>query len=403
MSYRDELPASLPSQKTECRVLQIFSRLGIGGAETWLIAFLKYFDGLKDDLPVRLRFDICLTSGQKGHFDEEASALGANLFYLNYTRKTLPVFIRRFRSILAEGRYHAIHDHQDYTAGWHFLFGLGHLPPVRIAHVHNPSANIAFFSRSQIRRGTLLAGKNLLAHFATHIMGTSMQVITEYGFDEPAFRRVKLGTAHCGFDVTRYKGDHRVAHDGLCKEFGWPNEVKILLFVGRLDSNLNQKNPGFALDVARDCIARDPGVRLLMAGDGEFVRKELEDRVRGWGLQEKIRLIGPRGDVPRLMLGSDLFLLTSLSEGLGMVAVEAQAAGLKVLASDTTPRECVAHPDMIRFKSLGEGVGAWTGEALRFLKQPCIDASACNLAVMDSPFSIENSAQRLLRLYTGIE
>jgi glycosyltransferase involved in cell wall biosynthesis len=385
--------------KTDYRILHVFSTLGVGGAETWLMALLKYIDKIKEELPFRIKFDVCLTGGNKGVFDDEATSLGAKLFYLRYNRNNLPTFIRGFRAILADGRYHAIHDHQDYTAGLHFLFGLGHLPPVRVAHVHNPMIHMESYSTSPLRRFTVESGKRLLAHLATHIIGTSRQVVSEYGFDDDRFKRVKRGAVHCGFDVARFQGDFDRSHEDICKEFGWENTAIILLFVGRLNSNLNQKNPGFALEVAKECIFKNSEFRFLIAGDGEDVKMELEDRVKRWGLQESIRLIGPRTDIPRLMSGSNLFLFPSVAEGLGMVAVEAQAAGLRVLASDAVPRECEVVPDMVMFKPLDPGPSVWAEEAMRLLNLPRPDQSACNLTVRNSPFSIENSANELLNLY----
>jgi glycosyltransferase involved in cell wall biosynthesis len=362
------------------------------------MALLKYFDQIKNDLPVRLRIDICLTGGV-GEFDEEARALGAKLFYLPYSRKSLHRFIPAFRRILSKGRYHAIHDHQDYVAGMHFLFGLGHLPPIRIVHVHNPSVNIAFFSSSLVRRSVLLTGKHLLRYFATHILGTSRQIITEYGFDDRFFRNVPLRAAHCGFEVTRYQGRYQQLHSDLCKEFGWKETAKIILFVGRLDSNCNQKNPAFALDVGKVCIAKDPDIHMIVAGGGDEVRKELEAKTKSWALENRIRLIGIRSDVPRLMSGSDVLLFPSVAEGLGMVAVEAQAAGLRVLASDATPRECVVVPGMVEFLSLKESAAHWADAALRLINLPRPDSEECNETVRDSPFSIENSAATLLSIY----
>ena len=144
-------------------------------------------------------------------------------------------------------------------------------------------------------------------------------------------------------------------------------------------------------------------MRLLMAGDGEDEKPELEDRVRRWGLQEPIRLIGSRSDIPRLMMGSDLFMFPSVGEGLGMVAVESQAAGLRVLASDAVPRECEAVPGMVEFKPLDAGSSAWAEDVLRLISLPRPDEASCNLTVNNSPFSIENSANSLIRLYTGNE
>lgn len=391
------------SKNMEYRVLQVFSTLGVGGAETWLMALLRYIDKVKDKLPYRIKFDICLTSGNKGVFDDEAVSLGAKLYYLRYSRRNLPTFIRKFRTILKNGRYDAIHDHQDYMAGIHFMLGIGRLPPVRIAHVHNPVANLAFFFRSKARLAVLIGGKNLLAVRATHIIGTSRQVVTEYGFDADRFRKLKRSAVHCGFDVGRFALDYEKSRNAICMEFGWDRKATILLFVGRLNSELNQKNPGFALEVAKACIEKNPRIHLLMAGGGDETRKELEDRVRAWGLQKSILFIGSRSDIPRLMSGSDLLLFPSVAEGLGMVAVEAQAAGLRVLASDAVPRECEAMPGMVEFKPLDAGPLAWAAEVMRLMNLPRPDQTICNLAVRAGPFSIENSAASLLEIYTGLD
>lgn len=391
--------------KPELRVLQVFSVLGMGGAETWLMALLKYFHENEHSLPFRVRMDICLTGGSAAVFDQEARALGAQVFYIHYTRKTLIQFTRAFRKILKNGQYDAIHDHQDYSSGWHFLFGWGCLPPVRIAHVHNPFFCIAAHDANTARRLTLSAGKRLLSSLATHIAGTSREILGKYGFDDPSFKQLDIGATHCGFDVSRYRGSYQENHRDVCDEFGWNESSKILLFVGRLDTTFgegsNQKNPFFALEVARAAMALDLDIRMLIAGGGEDVGNALKDRVKSWGLEAKIRLIGVRRDIPRLMMGSDLLLFPSLEEGLGMVAVEAQAAGLHVLAADVVPHECVVLPEIVCFQSLNTPAASWASEALRLLKLPKPDPLVCNRSVEESAFSIENSARKLAALYSA--
>jgi len=391
--------------KPELRVLQVFSVLGMGGAETWLLSLLKYFHERKEDLPVKVKFDVLLTGGTRAVFDDQAITLGARLFYVPFTRANLAGFAREFRRILASGNYHAIHDHQDYIAGLHFLMGSARLPDVRVVQVHNPLLHIANYVNGPVRRLTSLAGKHLLRYFATDIMGTSLQVLGEYGLSKDSYHAVRLGAAHCGFDVSRFRGDSESTRTNLCDELGIKRDDKLILFVGRLDSHrdpkLNQKNPLFALEVARACVGRNAGVHLLMAGGGEPVRAELEAKVRTWGLEKNIRLLGLRSDIPRLMLGSDLLLLPSLAEGLGMVAVEAQAAGLRVLSSDTTPRECVVIPDLVQFQSLERGAACWANDVLRLVELPRPDLATCNSAVKNSAFSIESSAAQLLQLYAG--
>lgn len=384
--------------RPECRVLQVFSTLGVGGAEVWLLALLRYFHDLRNDLPVRLKIDILLTGGP-GDFDEEARSLGANLFYVPYSRKKLYRFIPAFRKILARGQYHAIHDHQDYVAGIHFLFGLGLLPPVRMVHVHNPAMNIQYFSSSVLRRAVLSAGKNLVGHLGTHILGTSRQLLTEYGFDDRLFDSLPRQAVHCGFDTKRYRRHNFEPDSDVRREFGWKQSTKVILFVGRLNSNLNQKNPAFALDVAKTCAAQDPDVCMLFVGGGEDIRAQLEAITLSCGLEHRIRFAGVRSDVPRLMLGSNLLLFPSVAEGLGMVAVEAQAAGLRVLASDTTPRECSVVANGVQFLALSDGADEWARTVLRMLDLPRPKGDHWNTLVRESAFSIDNSAAALLGMY----
>jgi glycosyltransferase involved in cell wall biosynthesis len=392
--------------KRELRVLQVFSGLGMGGAETWLMSLLKYFHEHNADSPVRVKFDVLLTGGEKAVFDDEAVALGARLFYLRFGRRNLVSFAREFRKILATGNYDAIHDHQDYIAGLHFLIGAGHLPPTRIAHVHNPLYHRISYADGPTRCLAQSAGKRLLSKLATHVMGTSKQILEEYGFAGRGFRDVKTGAAHCGFDVSRFQGDRTMAHQLLCRELSWDESAKVLLFVGRLDGAeieyqgelMNHKNPQFALAVARVCIARDPTVRLAMVGAGGAKRREFEQQVKEWGLGQEVCFLGARNDVSRLMLGANLLLFPSLAEGLGMVAVEAQAAGLPVLASDSTPRECVVIPGMVEFLQLGDSK-AWVNEALRLLNTDVPDIKRCNAAVAASAYAIEHSTSLLVDLY----
>lgn len=393
--------------KPEIRVLQVFSSLGMGGAETWLLSLLKYFHEAQNELPVRVKFDILLTGGAKDIFDDEAIALGARLFYVPFTRHDILSFIRKFRLILSNGNYHAIHDHQDYISGLHFLIGKRYLPPIRVAHVHNPLYHRDSYANGFLRQATLSAGKHLLGQFATHILGTSKQIVTEYGLDTLESRNVVLGAAHCGFDVKKYWGDRKRAHAEFCQELGWDESVKIILFVGRLEGVefmhkgrlMSHKNPAFALEVAKNCIERETKVRFVMVGAGETKRREFEARVKEWGLEQKIRLLGVRHDVTRLMLGSDLLLFPSLAEGLGMVVVEAQASGLPILASDTTPRECVVASALVNFLSLEAAPSQWADKVLQLINLEPPDLVLSNKAVRDSAFSIENSARKLLNIY----
>ena len=81
-----------------------------------------------------------------------------------------------------------------------------------------------------------------------------------------------------------------------------------------------------------------------------------------------------------------------------MVAVEAQAAGLPVLASDTVPRECVVVPELVRFRKVEAGQAAWADDLFQLAAQRLNIADA-NQRVAASAFSIDWSARALLKLY----
>src|SRR5438034_82160 len=173
------LLGSMSKPESPIKVLQVVDTLGMGGGETWLMEVLRLWSRNG-----KCRMDFLATSGNAGIFDDEARRLGAHIHYVRYGRAHLPKFVREFQRILKEGQYHAIHDHQDYASGWHFLIGRSRLPPVRITHVHNPAYQILNnYGVTVARRVTARIGRALVARYSTHITGTSLQSITEYGFD----------------------------------------------------------------------------------------------------------------------------------------------------------------------------------------------------------------------------
>ncbi|MGH6957219.1 MAG: glycosyltransferase [Caulobacteraceae bacterium] len=385
------------------RVLQVIDSLGVGGAETWLMALLRHWRSGADDI----RVDFLATGGRADAFDEEALDLGARIFHLRYGVGRLPSFRRGFRAILRDGGYQAVHDHQDYASGWHYLLGAGLLPPVRVTHVHNPAYQIRNnYGTTLRRRLTARAGKGLVARYATHILGTSREVLARYGFDEAPFARTPAAALYCGFDPCRFRGD-AAALGEVRAEFGWPAGAIVVLFAGRFDISAdidhprNHKNSGFAVSVALEAVKRCENVRFIFAGAASPAVPVLRERIEAANAQQRVAIVGVRRDIGRLMTASNALLFPSREEGLGMVAVEAQAAGLPVLASTNVPRECVVIPEMVRFLDVADGAQAWTNALLSVARAPRADPARANRLVAASPFAVAHSAAALTRLYRG--
>ena len=141
-------------------------------------------------------------------------------------------------------------------------------------------------------------------------------------------------------------------------------------------------------------------MRMLLAGARSEAVPVLEERIAAAGLSGSIRFVGIRRDIERLMSASDVLLFPSRGEGLGMAAVEAQAAGLPVIAADTVPRECVVVPELVHFLRVEDGEKQWASEVLRFAAERRRVADA-NQRVAASAFSLDQSAAALLDLYSN--
>jgi glycosyltransferase involved in cell wall biosynthesis len=387
----------------EGRVLHIIDSFNMGGAETWLVEIVKY---TRENMPGFPPFDFIAAGGNTAIFDDLIRSLGCRIFYLKLDKNNTGSFIQGFRKILKEHTYIAIHDHQDFLSGWHFLFGLGHLPPVRVSHVHNPHYQLYNnYGVNGNRRMKLRLGRMLVRALSTHILGTSGKVLGEYGITSQSYGRQQVRPLYCAFRIDKFSGDHAVQKSMTCAEFGWDEDVKIVLFAGRLDMSLdighpnNHKNSAFALEVIQAC--NDSKIKLIMAGANDFILEEFKGLIRAKGLESQVKLLGVRKDMTRLMVGSDILLFPSRAEGMGMVVVEAQAAGLPVLASSTTPEEVVVLKEMVDFCDLDLPFERWAEDLRRMMDERKPSGTSDDARWKASSFNIEVCCKDLQSVYAN--
>ncbi|MEC7769027.1 MAG: glycosyltransferase family 4 protein [Acidobacteriota bacterium] len=104
-----------------------------------------------------------------------------------------------------------------------------------------------------------------------------------------------------------------------------PRESGRVIFVGRLE---NQKNPLALIEALKEL----PGVKLSIIGNGSL-RANLEERVREYGVEVEFLGAVPHEELPRLLNGSEVFILPSHYEGNPKALIEAMACGLPVIAT----------------------------------------------------------------------
>jgi glycosyltransferase involved in cell wall biosynthesis len=125
----------------------------------------------------------------------------------------------------------------------------------------------------------------------------------------------------------------------VLRDLGLAQGRPVILGVFRLSE---EKRPEMFVDACKLIAQRVPGIRAFIAGCGPMQR-ETEDAIRRTGLSGRVTLLGQRTDVPVLMSIASLVLLTSRHEGMPNVLLEAQLAGVPVVATRVggTP-DCVA-------------------------------------------------------------
>ena len=190
----------------------------------------------------------------------------------------------------------------------------------------------------------------------------------------------------------------RFSYDPACRaecreEFGIRNEF----LVGHIGHFSTPKNHFFLIDVFAAFHKRKPDAKLLLAGDGPDFDAVVE-KVRQLQLQDSVIFTGRRSDVERLYQAFDVFLMPSRWEGLPLVLLEAQTAGLPVVASDRITKDVQCAPDFW-YLSIEEDPKVWA-EKLREVSEKKVDRTADTAQLLrEHGFDIRTEAGRLLELY----
>jgi glycosyltransferase involved in cell wall biosynthesis len=160
-----------------------------------------------------------------------------------------------------------------------------------------------------------------------------------------------------------------------------------------------RKNQAFLLAVAREILKARSEVRFLMVGDGPS-RPQIECMAREFGIEKNVVFTGQRPDVPRLMLAAmDVFALPSIEEGLAIVLTEAQAAGLRSVASDAVPPEAAVVPGAVEYLPLSEGPKPWAQCLLRLLERGRVEKEMAFCTLEPTDFNLRYSCTEFTRMY----
>jgi glycosyltransferase involved in cell wall biosynthesis len=369
------------------RILHAVGGMNRAGIETWLMHVLRNID--RD----QFKMDFLVHTSDRCAYDDEIRGLGSRI--IPCMRPSNPwLYAKNLRRILREqGPYDIVHSHVHHYSGYVLRIAAEEGVPVRIAHSHNDTTPTD--SRAGLpRRAYLRLCEHWIRKHATIRLACSGQAVRSL------FGRGKYDTAQprvllYGMDFSPFHGP--IDPGAARAELGIPADAIVLGHVGRFDQ---QKNHSFLLETVAEIIRRLPNACLLLVGDG-CLKQTIRDKSRYLGLEKKVVFAGARSDVPALMRGAmDVFLFPSLFEGLGLVGVEAQAAGLPCLFSTIIPHEADVVTDLIKRVSLDKGPVEWANAAIQSIQSRfCRDKTACLAEVERSPFNIKVCISGLVSLY----
>ena len=147
------------------------------------------------------------------------------------------------------------------------------------------------------------------------------------------YRNRQYRIVHNGVNLERFRFNELYRNETR-RYYGWENKF-VVLQIGRLAA---QKNQFYTLDIFKRFSKQHPDIVLAFIGDGEY-RKGLEETAKREGIIHKVFFIPASQDVERFYFAADLFLFPSVWEGLGIVAIESQAAGLPTICSEAIVNE----------------------------------------------------------------
>lgn len=248
--------------------------------------------------------------------------------------------------------------------------------PVRIAHCHSTSCKYMLVHRVL---------KPLLNRELTHALACS-------GLAGKWLFKNSFEVLPNGIDVDKFKYLQEIRD-----EYRRNLEVEDKFVIGHVGYMNSEKNHMYLLNIFDKFVKKCPESKLFLIGDGRL-RPQIEAFISEHNLNESVQLFGKRSDMAQLYQCMDVFVLPSLFEGLPVALVEAQAAGLHCIVSDTVTKE-VNVTQNVQYLGIGENdIDVWVNELYKS-KAIKNERSGWSRYIEDSEFNIVNSINELLALY----
>jgi len=356
------------------RVLQCVNNMHRAGLETMLMNYYRNIDR------TRVQFDFLTHRPFRSDYDDEIESLGGKVYYApRLVPQNYPAYFSYMKAFFGEHpEYKIVHSHIDPMSYLPLLAAKRSDVPVRIAHSHSTGIDLDFkYPLKQYFRYKL-------NKVATHCFACGEEA-GKFLFRGRAFTMIPNAV-----DAAQFYYDETV-RTRKREELGIAQQ----LVVGHVGRMTYPKNHPFLLRVFAELLKKKPDARLLLVGTGEK-EQELKKKVTELGIDSAVLFLGNRSDVNELYQAMDIFVLPSHFEGIPLVGIEAQFAGLPCLFSEGVPKE-VCFGESCRFRSLSDPMPNWVRDILELTSE-----SDRNGVVEYTAYDIKAAAGELQKHYEAL-
>lgn len=357
------------------KVLQLGMTANHGGVESFILNYAKALN------QYGVEFDYVDLQGYGVPQSERLLAEGSRIFTMKDYRKHPLLTMKRLKQIVREGHYDCIHVNMLSLASMVPVLGtLGSGTPVLI-HSHNSKA-------LGLPRKALHAVNSTFLRMLPVTRLACGKMAGDWMFGSKPYEVVPNAV---NVEHYRFRTEHRTA---LRSGLGVGEDTLVLGFVGRLSP---QKNPTYLAKILAAVKKQGiQNVKLLIVGDGEL-QEAVRQTAAELEIAQDVLFVGSQTNVNQWYSAMDALLLPSLWEGLPLVGVEAQTAGLPCFFSDHITTEIVM-TDLVQFFALTDTADNWAQAIVRHRKTGA-QRSAYADQMGQTNYCIDRSAHRLYEIY----
>lgn len=321
------------------RIALIITRLDRGGSAE---AVLNLAEGLKNrGHQVYLIYG--KTTNPQQNLQEFVARTGVGLSYVSFLQREINLFKDLIAwwsliKLLKQFKPDIVHTHSSKAGILGRLAAYSLNVPVII---HSPHGHVFYGYFKGAKNHIFILIERWVAHFTTRLV-----TLTRRGKEEHLQFKIappgKFTVIPCGISIPEFQNHQK---NGLFrKQLGFTSKDFVIGWIGRL---VPIKGCEHFIKACAQVKKVYPNTKFLIVGDGEL-RTSLENLSKQLGLTSCLKFTGMRQDIPDILASLDLFVHTSLNEGLGRVILEAMAAEVPVIATQVG-----GVPDIVRDRQTG--------------------------------------------------